>query len=98
MFFTISFQTSGFSVIKIRNLECEVVDRGVKVCIIFRIIWQVSSEFELRFFLQELVVALQWMVLLFENSFLSVALQEEGRTPQMAALAGLMFTVLALKI
>jgi hypothetical protein len=38
------------------------------------------------------------MVLLFENSFLSVALQEEGRTPQMAALAGLMFTVMALKI
>jgi hypothetical protein len=38
------------------------------------------------------------MVLLFENSFLSVALQEEGRTPQMAALAGLIFTVLALKI
>ncbi|XP_069683368.1 regulatory-associated protein of mTOR [Periplaneta americana] len=36
---------------------------------------------------KELVVALQWMVLLFENSFLSVALQEEGRTPQMAALA-----------
>lgn len=25
---------------------------------------------------QELVVALQWMVILFENSFLSVALQE----------------------
>jgi hypothetical protein len=38
------------------------------------------------------------MVLLFENSFLSVALQEEGRTPQMAALAGLMFTILAKKI
>jgi hypothetical protein len=38
------------------------------------------------------------MVLLFENSFLSVALQEEGRTPQMAALAGWMFTVMALKI
>ncbi|XP_067006454.1 regulatory-associated protein of mTOR isoform X2 [Anabrus simplex] len=35
---------------------------------------------------KELVVALQWMVLLFENSFLSVALQEEGTkstlTPQ----------------
>ncbi|GLG94261.1 Regulatory-associated protein of mTOR [Gryllus bimaculatus] len=27
---------------------------------------------------KELIVALQWMVLLFENSFLSVALQEEG--------------------
>jgi hypothetical protein len=38
--------------------------------------------------LQELVVALQWMVLLFENSFLSVALQEEGKTLQMAVLAG----------
>jgi hypothetical protein len=40
------------------------------------------------FSLQELVVALQWMVLLFENSFLSVALQEEGKTLQMAILAG----------
>jgi len=38
------------------------------------------------------------MVLLFENSFLSVALQEEGRTPQIAALAGLMFTILALEV
>jgi hypothetical protein len=38
--------------------------------------------------MQELVVALQWMVLLFENSFLSVAIQEEGRTSQ--ALAGWM--------
>lgn len=29
---------------------------------------------------QELVVALQWMVLLFENSFMSVALAEEGKS------------------
>ncbi|PSN48417.1 Regulatory-associated protein of mTOR [Blattella germanica] len=36
---------------------------------------------------KELVVALQWMVLLFENSFLSVAIQQETRTPQLAALA-----------
>jgi hypothetical protein len=38
--------------------------------------------------MQELVVALQWMVLLFENSFLSVAVQEEGRASQ--ALTGWM--------
>ncbi|PNF16965.1 Regulatory-associated protein of mTOR [Cryptotermes secundus] len=36
---------------------------------------------------KELVVALQWMVLLFENSFLSVAFQEEGKTLQMTVLA-----------
>jgi hypothetical protein len=49
------------------------------------------------FSLQELVVALQWMVLLFENSFLSVALQEEGRTSQMATLAGLMLVIITPK-
>lgn len=31
---------------------------------------------------QELIVALQWMVLLFENSFISVALAEECKTKE----------------
>jgi hypothetical protein len=55
----------------------------------------VFSPISVAFSLQELVVALQWMVLLFENSFLSVALQEEGKTLQIAALAGWMLIIRA---
>jgi hypothetical protein len=55
------------------------------------VFFQISVEFSL----QELVVALQWMVLLFENSFLSVALQEEGKTLQMAILAGWVLIIMS---
>jgi hypothetical protein len=55
----------------------------------------VSFPISVVFSLQELVVALQWMVLLFENSFLSVAVQEEGKTLQMAILAGWVLTIMA---
>ncbi|KAJ9585619.1 hypothetical protein L9F63_002589, partial [Diploptera punctata] len=65
-----------------RSEHANNIDHSIAMTLINTISYDMSPLVR-----KELAVALQWMVLLFENSFLSVALTQESRTPQLTALA-----------
>ncbi|CAG2054634.1 unnamed protein product, partial [Timema podura] len=59
-----------------RSEHANNIDHSIAMTLINTVTYDMSPLVR-----KELVVALQWMVLIFENSFLKVALQEEGSRP-----------------